>query len=158
MRMSRRTSQPTDGSETGCPGGSIRLVRRGPARPLANSNVAICPQRCRSRPLPGVPGGSGDGTSPECGERKAHPLCSARGSFGKRGARELTLANNRQQSAKPQFLVVWDRNRDRRVLSPPLQDDWLPLCLTLEKPCLSKIRQACSPERRGSLGNAHLQR
>ena len=35
---------------------------------------------------------------------------------------------------------------------------WLPLCLTLEKPFVSKIRQTSSPEIRGNLGNAHLQR
>ncbi len=34
---------------------------------------------------------------------------------------------------------------------------WLPLCLTLEKPLFSKIRQTSSPESRGNLGNAYLQ-
>lgn len=33
---------------------------------------------------------------------------------------------------------------------------WLPLCRTLEKPCLSRIRQASSPESSGNLANAHL--
>src|SRR5437870_13530785 len=35
---------------------------------------------------------------------------------------------------------------------------WLPLCLTLEKPFYCKTRQTSSPESRGNLGNAHLQR
>jgi hypothetical protein len=35
---------------------------------------------------------------------------------------------------------------------------WLPLCLTLEKPFFSRIRQTSSPESTGNLGNAHLQR
>jgi len=75
LRMSRRTSQTNYGTETGSPGGSIRLVRRGTALPLANLLDRARALRRRTRTFARRPErAKGGETPPRCGERsKAHP-------------------------------------------------------------------------------------
>src|SRR6266478_1861523 len=73
LRMSRRTYSISDCSESGSPGGSIRLVCRGTALPLANLREPVRASAPLRGPLPGVPGVMGGETPPRCGEREAHP-------------------------------------------------------------------------------------
>ena len=71
--MSRRTSQTNVGTETGSPGGSIRLVCLGTALPLANLRGRVRASAPLREPLSGVPDVLGGETPPRCGEREAHP-------------------------------------------------------------------------------------
>src|SRR6266576_6313630 len=71
--MSRRTSQTNAGTETGSPGGSIRLVCLGTALPLASLRGRVRASAPLREPLSGVPDVLGGETPPRCGEREAHP-------------------------------------------------------------------------------------
>ena len=75
LRMSRRTSETNIGTETGSPGGSIRLVCRGTALPLANLRGRIRVSAPMRESLSGVPDvqRAAKHRPDVAAEREAHP-------------------------------------------------------------------------------------